>query len=267
MLYGAIIGDICGSVYEGTEEKGIFPDKLFEEGATFTDDTVCTMAIAHAVLTDGDYEQALRTFGNLYPTRWYGPMFCNWLMNPKMGPYNSFGNGSAMRVSPIGYISDDEKVILEEAAKSANPTHNHPEGIKGAQAVAYAIYLARTGHSKREILDILEGPMFGYPLLPIEDIRKDNDFTMTCQKSIPSVMSIFNKANDFEECIKLAISLGGDTDTNAAIVGSIAEAYYGISDELRVTCNSFLPDHFLNIIFEFEAKFASPIVKGGYENE
>ena len=253
MLYGTIIGDICGSVYEGLEP--IYNPELFAVDSMFTDDTVCTLAIANAILKNLPYEDSLYDICNKHLYRKYGPSFVDWLRSENQLPYNSFGNGSAMRVAPVAWAFNNLDIVLKEAELSASGTHNHPEGIKGAKAIAHAIFLARNNADKNHILDIMESE-YGYPLLDGETIKNENDFTMTCQKSIPIVMAAFNESNSFEDCIRTAISYGWDTDTNAAIAGSIAEAYYGEPNNSWINkCKSYLTPDLLDILEDFNNRF------------
>lgn len=254
MLWGAIIGDICGSTYEGWPPQGEVT--LFKDGSTFTDDTVCTCAIANALLTDESYEKSLRDICSKYPKRGYGQGFTNWLNQINI-PYgnNSYGNGAIMRVSPTAWISEDIDEVLKAAEESAKPSHGHPEGIKGARAIAHSIFWARKGMQKDSILNNLE-LNYGYPLFDESLILEENDFIPTCQQSIPIVMTAFNEGNSFEECVINAIRYGYDTDTNAAVVGAIAEAYYGIDQWMIDKAKTYLTSDLLWIINSFEKKFS-----------
>ncbi len=223
---GAIAGDVIGSVHEGgaPQEKN-FP--LFVPRSTFTDDTVLTVAIASAIIQGKDYGSAIRQWGRRYPHAGYGGWFRNWLFGDDARPYNSFGNGSAMRVSAIGWAFDDYDLVVNEAGKSAEVTHNHPEGIKGAQAVAAAVLFARTGKSKRQIRALLS-ERFGYPCsLSVRELRRQGGFDITCQGTLPAAAAAFLESTDFEDAVRNAVSLGGDADTLACIAGAMAEAFYG----------------------------------------
>ena len=225
-MLGAIAGDIFGAAYEHHPLKRDDVD-LFDAPRYFTDDTVLTVATADALMGDGDYAAAYRDWGERYPGRGYGTWFHKWLGDPDRGPYNSFGNGSAMRVSPIGWAFDTLDEVLAEAERSASVTHNHPEGIKGAQATAAAVHLARTGATKEEIRREIS-TRFGYNLdRTVVAIRPDYRFDVTCQGSVPEALIAFLDADDFEHSIRLAISLGGDADTQAAVTGAVAEAFWG----------------------------------------
>lgn len=224
-MIGAIAGDIIGSPYEWHPIKTKdFP--LFSDASKFTDDTVLAIATADAILNRKSYLSAYKEYPKLFPGRGYGDNFIRWVGSRSEEPYNSFGNGSAMRVSPIGWLFEDVDRVLEEAKKSAEVTHNHPEGIKGAQAVALAVFLARKGIKKDMIKTELE-KRFQYNLgRTLEDIRPDYKFDVTCQGSVPESIISFLYADSLEDSIRNAVSLGGDSDTMACIAGSIAEAYY-----------------------------------------
>jgi len=227
-IYGAVIGDICGSIYEWNNRKTEKPEeiRLTDIRCRFTDDTVLTAAIAEATRTGRDYKKALYKWANMYPDVGYGPQFKEWFRSEDPQPYNSWGNGSAMRVSPIGWYFDDEETVLGEAMASAEPTHNHPEGIKGAQAVALAVFLCRKGVEKQTLKDRIESE-FGYDLSrTLAEIRPNYKFDVSCQGSVPEAIIAFLESTHFESSIKNAISIGGDSDTIACITGSIAEAYY-----------------------------------------
>jgi ADP-ribosylglycohydrolase len=225
-LFGAIAGDVIGVPYEYGRDKSM-DFELFTYLSAFSDDTVLTVAVAEAIMTDGDYEAAILRYGRRYPGAGYGGYFMDWLHSEDPQPYNSYGNGSAMRVSAVGWAFDTVEEVLREAEASAAVTHNHPEGIKGAQATALAIFLARTGSSKEEIRGEIER-RFGYDLgRSVEQIRPGYQWDVTCQGSVPESIIAFLDSEDFEDTVRKAISLGGDADTMAAIAGSIAEAYYG----------------------------------------
>jgi ADP-ribosylglycohydrolase len=225
-MIGAIAGDIIGSVHEGTLTKvKDFP--LFVPSSTYTDDTVLTVAVASAVRKGEDYAVAIRRWGRCYPNAGYGGGFYNWLMQDNAGPYNSFGNGSAMRVAAIGWAYSDLDLVLREAKRSAEVTHDHPEGIKGAQAVASAILYARSGRTKDQIAALLS-ERFGYDsTVALNQLRRRSVFDVTCQGTVPAATVAFLESTDFEDAIRNAVSLGGDTDTLACIAGALAEALYG----------------------------------------
>jgi ADP-ribosylglycohydrolase len=224
-MLGAIAGDIAGSVYEGapTKRKDV---PLFGPLATFTDDTVLTVAVADALLGDRDYGRALKSYARKHPQRGYGAGFLHWMRAPGIEPYYSFGNGSAMRVSPVAYAFDSADDMLHEAARTAECTHNHPEGIKGAQATALAVYLARMGEGKESIRERITGH-FGYDLSrTVDEIRPGYSFDVTCQGSVPEAIIAFLDSCSYEDALRNAVSLGGDSDTQACIAGAIAEAHY-----------------------------------------
>ncbi len=225
-MLGAVAGDIIGSVYEFNNTHR-YDFELFTPRSTFTDDTVLTVAVADCILHGKDYARTIWEYGNRYPDRGYGGRFPNWLDSKDLKPYNSFGNGSAMRVSPVGFAFDTLEETLAEARRSAEVTHNHPEGIKGAQAVAAAIFLARRGESKGYIREYITDT-FGYDLnRTLDEIRPNYTFDETCQGSVPEAIIAFLESNDYEDAIRKAVTLGGDSDTIACITGGIAQAHYG----------------------------------------
>ena len=225
-MIGAIAGDIIGSVYEGSG----FKSKrflLFERGARFTDDSVLTIAVAQAILDGRDYLSAILEFGRRYPDAGYSGQFQAWLRSRAPRPYQSFGNGAAMRVSPVGFAFDSEAAVLTEARKTAEISHDHPEGVKGAQATALAVFLARTGASKEAIREELVG-RFEYDLeRTVDRIRPDYGFDLSCQGTVPEAVVCFLESDSFEDAVRNAVSLGGDSDTLACIAGTIAHAFYG----------------------------------------
>lgn len=252
-MLGAIAGDIIGSVNEHNPIKTKdFP--LFVPESRFTDDTVMTVAIAHALLHDRDYAKSLRRFGRMYPNAGYGRSFNTWLAVKGHPPYGSWGNGSAMRVSPIGWACNSVEEVLIEAERSAVVSHNHPEGIKGAQAVALAVYLARTGTSKADIKNELTD-RFGYDLKrTLYEIRPDYSFDVSCQGSVPESIIAFLESDSFEDAVRNSISLGGDSDTMACIAGGIADAFYGsLPEEISRAVRSKLQNDLSKIVLQFIA--------------
>ena len=225
-MIGAIAGDIIGSVYEWNNRKvKDFP--LFTQGCCYTDDSVLTIALADTLLTGVPYPENLKKFYRLYSACGYGASFRRWASSHDSAPYNSWGNGAAMRISPVGYAFDELETVLREAATFTVPTHNHPEGIKGGQAVAAAIFLARTGKTKQEIHDYVE-EQFGYDVSrPLNEIRPTYAFDVSCQGTVPQAIRAFLESTSFEDAIRNAISLGGDSDTLACITGGIAQSFYG----------------------------------------
>lgn len=253
-MFGAITGDIIGSAYEHSPTRSTdFP--LLPEAATFTDDTVLTVAIAESLLTGKSYAAALKHWGRRYPNAGYGGNFYQWLMSRCSVPYGSWGNGAAMRVSPIGWAFDSLETVLEEAAKSAMPTHDHPEGIKGAQAIAGALWLARNQRSKAEIKQWVEESI-GYVLpVSINSIRTGYAFDVSSQGSVPQAIQCFLEAGSTEEAIRLAVSLGGDADTQACMAGALGDALWGIEDRLWEKIRQKLPEKMLEIIEQFSRRY------------
>lgn len=263
-MYGAILGDIIGSPYEFNKGGKTKKFELFSPGCSFTDDSVMTVAVADAILTAKaggcmtDEAQMKELFidfmqewGHRYPGAGYGGRFFHWLKWREREAYNSFGNGSGMRVSPAGWAAEDLEQTRILARWSAEVTHNHPEGIKGAESIASAIFLARTGHSKKEIRDYVARE-FGYNLdRTCNEIRPTYHFDVTCQGSVPESIIAFLEGDDFEDVIRTAVSLGGDTDTMGAMAGSIAEAFYGVPAELKAECEQRLPEDMRTVLREF----------------
>lgn len=231
-MLGAILGDIAGSLHEGSPSRGRY-FTLFTPRSCFTDDTVLTIAIAHALRTGTDYATALRDWARRYPSAGYGAGFTRWAEQDDAGPYNSYGNGSAMRVAAVAWAHDDLEAAIAEAERTAAPTHNHPEGIRGACAIAAAIHLARTGASKEQIAALMH-ERFAYDCrIPLAELEQRGGFDATCQGTVPAAIAAFLHAQDFEDAIRIAVSLGGDTDTLACIAGAIAEAHFGIPAPLQ----------------------------------
>ncbi len=256
ILLGAIAGDVIGSYYEFCPANTV-DFKLFNgDSSYFTDDTVMTVANADWLLTGDCLLDIMRSYGNRYITAGYGGMFFEWLQENEPKPYNSFGNGSAMRVSPVGWAFDTLEETLNAAKQSAEVTHNHPEGIKGAQAVAAAIYLARTGKSKQEIKQYVE-MNFGYDLSrTCEELRKTYRFDETCQGTVPESIIAFLESTDYENAIRLTVSLNGDADTMGAITGGIAEAFYKeIPSTIKEEVLRRLPDEFICIMKQFYERY------------
>ncbi len=270
-MLGAIIGDIVGSVYEFNNIKTKdFP--LFRKGVDYTDDSILTIATADWLLHGGNAADYYARYAQSYPDPKgsYGPSFRSWAMNysPKTSrPYGSCGNGSAMRVSPVGWFCNSMQEIFEKAKESAKCTHNHPKGIKGAKATALCIYLARHGYDKAVIRKIIEEE-FHYDLsLTVDEIRPRYSWEGldgkgdggTCQGSVPEAIVCALEATSFEDAIRNAISIGGDSDTIGCITGSIAEALYGIPDNIRQKGLGYLKGNatFMKIITEFENKYGS----------
>lgn len=283
-MFGAIVGDIVGSVYEWnnikTKDFPLFQDKCF-----FTDDTVMTCAVAEAIMSGGKHDNfidAMKKYGRMYPDAGYGGRFSTWLFSEDRKPYNSFGNGSAMRVSPCAWAIDftdcDETGLLPDKGKelvklSAEVTHNHPEGIKGAMATAEAIFICRFYHRdsglnrdkntgniidtcKKSVKEHIE-KKYGYNLSQtLDEIRPRYTFDVTCQGSVPQAIIAFLESTDFEDAIRNAISIGGDSDTVAAITGSIAEAAYSIPDWIREKACSYLDEPLMDVVNNWEENIA-----------
>ncbi len=253
-ILGAIIGDIAGSRFEFRNEKSTDVE-LFTDADKFTDDSVMTIAVADWLMSDVPLVKAMRDWGRKYPRSGYGGMFFRWLFSKEeQPPYNSFGNGAGMRVSPCGYIARTLDEALDLAKQSAEVSHNHPEGIKGAQAIAAAIFLARQSKPKDDIRLYIE-QTFGYNLhRTCDDIRPTYEFDETCQGSCPEAIIAFLDSTDYESAIRLAISLGGDSDTIACMTGGIAAAYYGIPDWMIEKAVKYLPDDMIDIINRFDGR-------------
>jgi len=254
-MLGAIAGDIVGSVYEGWNIKTTeFP--LFSGNSRFTDDTVLTVAIADSILSGAGYSDKLKEYYRRYPRAGYGGSFHLWAQSESTEPYNSWGNGSAMRVSPVGYACDDLESVLREAKRSAAVTHNHPEGIKGAQATAAAVFLARWGEDRESIRTYIEDT-FGYDLREsIAEIRKCYTFDVSCQGSVPQAITAFLESEGFEDALRKAVSIGGDSDTIACIAGGIAAAYYGgVPHDITERVFTLLDDRLADVTRAFHARY------------
>ena len=260
-MYGAILGDMIGAPYEfdrGGKTKD-FP--LFTEDSRFTDDTVMTIAVAEALMEAEDgalpevgelLVRSMQKWGRKYPDAGYGGRFARWLRTKDPQPYGSYGNGSAMRVSAAGWLYDTLETTRRMARRTAEVTHNHPEGIKGAEATASAIYLARTGSSKEEIRDYIVRE-FGYDLSrSCDEIRPGYHHVESCQETVPEAVTAFLEGTDFEDVIRTAVSLGGDCDTLTCIAGSIAEAFYGVPILLEAECKARLPEELLEVLRRFD---------------
>ncbi len=254
-MLGAITGDMVGSRFEWQNYKRK-DFELFTPASTFTDDTVLTCATAQALLTGGDYAEVYRQFYRMYPERGYGMRFRMWGEGAIEGPYESWGNGSAMRVSPVAWAFDTLDEVLAEARRSAEVTHNHPEGIKGAQCIAAATFLARTGATRDDIRKFVIQRL-GYDLgFTLDAIRSEYRFDVSCQGSVPQAVVAFLESRDFEDALRNAISIGGDSDTIGAMTGAIAEAFYGkIPEKIFRETWKRLPLRFREIIRNFSEKY------------
>ncbi|MDP3304581.1 MAG: ADP-ribosylglycohydrolase family protein [Erysipelotrichaceae bacterium] len=252
-MWGAIIGDVIGSLFEKFNHKGK-DIELFHALSHYTDDTVMTIATMDALLKEIPFEVAYKEWYRKYPKAGFGQRFREWGKDDSYEPLNSYGNGSAMRVSPISYWKDTLEEVLELATQTTKVTHNHPEGVKGAKAIASVIFLARSGRSKNEIKKHVE-ETYHYDLSETTDsIRSWYKFDVTCQGSVPQAIRCFYEASDFEDAIRLAISIGGDSDTIACMTGSMAEAYYKIDDKIKQKTLNRLPREFVNVFHSFLEK-------------
>lgn len=258
-MYGAILGDIIGSPYEFDMGNKSTDFPLFSPESQFTDDTVMTLAVSEGLIkgykdpikTEAEIIRSMQKWGKEYPFAGYGAMFYRWLNTPDPKPYGSFGNGSAMRVSAVGWIYDTLDEVEEYAEISARVTHDHPEGIKGAKAVAAAIFLARQGKSKDEIRSYIEDT-YGYSFdRTCDDIRPTYHHVESCQETVPEAMTAFFEGGSFEEVIRLAVSLGGDCDTLTAIAGSIAKAFYPVPEELKLKADDMLDEPLKKVLYDF----------------
>lgn len=263
-MIGAIVGDICGSRFEGIGVK----TKKFElmplhphQGCTTTDDSIMTLAIADAILrwgkktdiSDLEFKAAycMQEFGRRYPYAGYGKRFYEWIFSKNPKPYGSFGNGAAMRISPVGFAAESVSEACKMAEAVTKVTHNHPEALKAAEAVAIAIFMARNGSKKDEIKEIIDKNYYRLDFT-LDDIRPSYTFHVSCQNSVPQAFEAFFESTDFEDAIRNAISIGGDTDTIAAITGGIAEAYYGVPNDIRKRAYKFLNREQKELLEKFE---------------
>jgi ADP-ribosylglycohydrolase len=250
-MLGAIAGDIIGSVFEGHNIRSK-DFELFTSRSRFTDDTVLTIATIDSIINDKAFVESYRNWFSKYPHAGWGRSFKGWAMSDDTLPYNSYGNGSAMRVSPVGFFYNSLDEVLQKAEESAAVTHNHPEGIKGAKSVAASIFLARNGSGKKEIKEYVE-KNFGYDLSEsIDSIRKWYRFDVSCQGSVPQAIISFLDSDSYEDTVRNAISIGGDSDTIACIAGGIAEAYYKeIPESIARRAMERLPEEMRDILVKF----------------
>lgn len=254
-MIGAIAGDIIGSVYEHHPVKTKdFP--LFGSMSRFTDDTVMTVAVADAILTGRPYVESIREIGRRYPDAGYGGTFIRWLHSDDAQPYNSWGNGAAMRVSPVGFAGTSEAQVLSHAKMTAEISHNHPEGIRGAHATALAIFLARKGALKEQIRARISDE-FSYDMnRTVDDIRPKYKFDVSCQGTVPEAIIAFLDSRSYVDAVRNAVSLGGDSDTLACIAGGIAEAFYGgVTDDIVDEVKKRLTPELWHITETFRGKF------------
>lgn len=259
-MLGAITGDIVGSIYEGGNKKTKeFP--FFGNWCAFTDDTVCTVAVAECLMNDGDFAEYLRRYVRNHPSRGYGGMFRQWAMSD-MSAYNSWGNGSAMRVSPVGHVARDETEALDLAERASAVTHNHPKAITGAQAVALTMWMARQGIDAAAIRQEISS-RFAYDLSPtVDDIRPSYRFNISCEGTVPQAITCALEGRDYEDAVRNAISIGGDADTIACITGGIAEVMFGLPSAIATGAREYLTDDLVEVVDRFSV-YAS---LGGSEN-
>ena len=266
-MLGAIIGDIAGSRFEFDNRRSK-EFTMFHHKCKFTDDSVMSLAVCQALLrTAPDFQEldketiaCMREIGQPYPQCGYGGRFYRWMYGDNPKPYNSYGNGAAMRVSGCGWAADslEEAKRLSEAVTAV--THNHPEGLKGAEATATAVYLARTGIGKEELRAYITGNY--YPIdFTLDAVRETYQFHETCQDSVPQAFEAFFESTDFEDAVRNAVSIGGDSDTIAAIAGSVAEAFYGVPEKLRRKALPFLDERLLAILNAFEQRYPPKIAE------
>ncbi|MBU5637615.1 ADP-ribosylglycohydrolase family protein [Geomonas sp. Red69] len=256
-MLGALAGDIVGSIYEWNNIKTTsFP--LFQDHCRFTDDTVLTVALADAIMGGEPYAQVMRRYYRSYPDAGYGKNFALWAASEDAAPYQSWGNGSAMRIAPAAWAFDSLDDVLQKAEEYTLPTHGHPEGVRGAQAAAAAIYLGRSGAGKEEIRSFVSG-RFGYDLSrSCDEIRPGYRFDVSCQGTVPQALAAFFDSEDFESALRLAVSLGGDSDTLACIAGGVAQAFYGgVPFPIAQRALRFLDEPLRRVTLEFEARFVA----------
>lgn len=260
-MIGAIAGDIIGSVYEFHNKKSKrFP--LFGYGCSYTDDSVMSLALCEAILRSGEDREHLgenavrcmQEIGRKYPYCGFGGMFRRWIFSDDPAPYGSYGNGAAMRVSGAAYGADTLEEVLDIARRITEVTHNHPEGIKGAQATAAAVFLARTGASKEAIREHIEENYYHIDF-KLRQIRRDYHFNETCQDTVPQALEAFFESKNYEDAIRNGVSIGGDSDTIGAITGAVAEAFYGVPDDIRSKAETYLDSTLLDILRRFEEKY------------
>lgn len=262
-MLGSIVGDVVGSRFEANPIKAKEFD-LLSSVCRFTDDTVLTVAVAEAILKGRDYAARMEDYYYHYPTVPYGARFHDWASGRDHEPYGSWGNGAAMRVGPVVYACHDRETLLAEARTTAEVTHNHPEGVRGAQAVALAAWMARYGAAKAQIRDAVT-QAFGYDLSRrLDDIRPTYACDLSCQHTVPEALICFLESEGFEDAIRNAVSLGGDPDTMACITGTVAEPYYGgVPSDIAEDVVSFLDDRLLDVLRRFSAQFGLPSPLGG----
>ena len=260
-MLGAIIGDVVGSVYEFSSDK-TKDFELLTPSCRLTDDSLMTIAVGCACVGASIYDKEdfqstlcrlMREIGNMYPSAGYGASFYNWLMDENAEAYNSYGNGSAMRVSPVAWVTSSLSEAERLAAWSAEVTHNHPEGIKGAMAIAACIYMARDGKSKDEIREYIDKNYYHMDFT-LDEIRPSYRFDVTCQGSVPQAIMSFLEGESFEDTVRNAVSLGGDSDTIGAMAGSIAEAYFGIPEKLKEKILNYMDEDIIDYYYTYASE-------------
>ncbi len=264
-IMGAIAGDTIGSVYEFNPTKD-YNFELLRDGMCYTDDSVMTLAVAQWILTDPSLShdklvEVMQDFGRRYPNPVgsYGGMFSGWLRSDNPQPYNSWGNGSAMRVSPVGFAFNTLDETLRVAKITAEVTHNHPEGVNGAQATAAAIFLSRSGKSKEEMRDYIEATFHYHLHRTYEEVKDGYHFEDSCQETVPQSIIAFLESKDYEDAIRLTVAMGGDADTMGAITGAIAGAFYGeMPDHIVTFTLSNMPQHLKDVFHEFNMRYGMP---------
>ncbi len=246
-MLGAITGDIVGSIYEGQNHKSKdFP--FFGQGCRFTDDTVCTIAVADWVTNGGDLSDILSRYVLRHPNRGYGGMFWDWANQWERKPYNSWGNGSAMRVSPVAHVARDEQELLDLAKQTSVVTHNHPDAVAGAQATALTMWMAKSGMDVAAIREEIAS-RFDYDLTPsVDDIRPSYRFDISCAGTVPQAITCALEGTDYEDAVRNAISIGGDADTIACITGGSAEVMFGLPDEIAEASRGYLTDDLVEVV-------------------
>lgn len=251
-MLGAITGDIVGSIYEGHNHKSKdFP--FFGQGCRFTDDTVCIIAVADWVTNGGDLPDILGCYALRYPNRGYGGMFWDWANQWERKPYNSWGNGSAMRVSPVAHVARDEQELLDLAEQTSVVTHNHPDAVAGAQATALTMWMAKSGMDVAAIREEIAN-RFDYDLTPsVDEIRPSYRFDISCAGTVPQAITCALEGTDYEDAVRNAISIGGDSDTIACITGGIAEVMFGLPDEIAEASRGYLTDDLIEVVDRFQS--------------
>ena len=253
-MWGAIVGDVVGSRFEFDRGGKIKDFHLFTQECCFTDDSVMAVAVADGLLKGGskdDIIQSMLKWGRRYPTAGYGQMFIRWLATGGKEPYNSYGNGSAMRVAAAGWLYDTLKNTQEMARRTAEVSHNHPEGIKGAECTATVIFMGRR-HADKDFIRDYVTDVYGYELSTVDELRKKHEHIETCMDSMPKALTAFFEGNDFEDVIRNAVSLGGDTDTLGAIAGAMAEGFYGVPERIKKLARRFITDEMAKVVEEVE---------------